>query len=133
MALSRVRFRESDHGITHRQHSWRGTLVYGRSGLPTATGYSVDGVVDTTRELLFNELWLRPDLAARDRSMVTVAALIAAGQTEQMTFHLNRAMDNGLMQEEAGAMLSHLAFYADWPKVFSAMPVARQVFESRAN
>ncbi|NSY41404.1 hypothetical protein GKC28_24735 [Leisingera sp. ANG59] len=50
-----------------------------------------------------------------------------------MTFHLNRAMDNGLMQEEAGAKLSHLAFYAGWPKVFSAMPVARQVFESRAN
>ncbi|WP_425049495.1 carboxymuconolactone decarboxylase family protein [Psychromarinibacter sp. S121] len=91
------------------------------------------GVVDTTRELLFNDLWLRPDLAPRDRSMVTVAALIAAGQPEQMTFHLNRAMDNGLTQEEAGAMLSHLAFYAGWPRVFSALPVARQVFESRAN
>ncbi|MBE3639489.1 carboxymuconolactone decarboxylase family protein [Mangrovicoccus algicola] len=91
------------------------------------------GVVETTRELLFNDLWLRPDLAPRDRSMVTVAALIAAGQPEQMTFHLNRAMDNGLTQEEAGAMLSHLAFYAGWPRVFSAMPVARQVFESRAN
>lgn len=90
------------------------------------------GVVDTTRELLFNDLWLRPALAPRDRSMVTVAALIAAGQPEQMSFHLNRAMDNGLTQQEAGAMLSHLAFYAGWPKVFSAMPVARQVFESRA-
>ena len=67
------------------------------------------------------------------RSLVTVAALITAGQPEQMTFHLNRAMDNGLTQEEAGAMLSHLAFYAGWPKVFSAMPVARQVFESRAD
>ena len=90
------------------------------------------GVVDTTRELLFLDLWLRPDLAPRDRSMVTVAALIAAGQPEQMTFHLNRAMDNGLTQEEAGAMLSHLAFYSGWPKVFSALPVAKQVFESRA-
>lgn len=90
------------------------------------------GVVDTTRDLLFNDLWLRPGLAPRDRSMVTVAALIAAGQPEQMSFHLNRAMDNGLTKEEAGAMLSHLAFYAGWPKVFSAMPVARQVFETRA-
>ncbi|MHC9236769.1 carboxymuconolactone decarboxylase family protein [Pseudooceanicola sp. 502str34] len=89
------------------------------------------GVVATTRDILFNDLWLRPDLAPRDRSLVTVAALIAAGQPEQMTFHLNRAMDNGLTQEEAGAMLSHLAFYAGWPKVFSAMPVAKQVFESR--
>lgn len=91
------------------------------------------GVVDTTRELLFNDLWLRPALEPRDRSMVTVAALIAAGQPEQMTFHLGRAMDNGLTQEEAGAMLSHLAFYAGWPKVFSALPVAKQVFEARAN
>ncbi|WP_245826421.1 MULTISPECIES: carboxymuconolactone decarboxylase family protein [Rhodobacter] len=90
------------------------------------------GVVDTTRDILFRDLWLRPALAPRDRSMVTVAALIAAGQPEQMTFHLNRAMDNGLTQEEAGAMLSHLAFYAGWPKVFSALPVAKSVFESRA-
>lgn len=90
------------------------------------------GVVDNTRELLFLDLWLRPALEPRDRSLVTVAALIAAGQPEQMTFHLNRAMDNGLTQEEAGAMLSHLAFYAGWPKVFSAMPVAKQVFESRS-
>ncbi|MCA1335434.1 carboxymuconolactone decarboxylase family protein [Pseudooceanicola marinus] len=90
------------------------------------------GVVDTTEELLFLDMWLRPALEPRDRSMVTVAALIAAGQPEQMTFHLNRAMDNGLTQEEAGAMLSHLAFYAGWPKVFSAMPVAKEVFASRA-
>ena len=91
------------------------------------------GVVDNTEQLLFLSLWLRPDLAPRDRSLVTVAALIAAGQPEQMTFHLNRAMDNGLTQTEAGAMLSHLAFYAGWPKVFSAMPVAKKVFESRTD
>jgi len=90
------------------------------------------GVVDNTEQLLFLDLWLRPDLAPRDRSLVTVAALIAAGQPEQMTFHLNRAMDNGLSQAEAGAMLSHLAFYAGWPRVFSALPVAKDVFESRA-
>lgn len=90
------------------------------------------GIVDTTRELLFLDLWLRPALAPRDRSLITVAALIAAGQPEQMTFHLNKAMDNGLSQEEAGAMLSHLAFYAGWPRVFSALPVAKDVFEKRA-
>lgn len=90
------------------------------------------GVVDNTRELLFLDLWLRPGLAPRDRSLVTVSALIAAGQPEQMTFHLGRAMDNGLTQEEADAMLSHLAFYTGWPRVFSALPVAKQVFESRA-
>ncbi|KRS11805.1 4-carboxymuconolactone decarboxylase [Roseovarius atlanticus] len=91
------------------------------------------GVVDDTEQLLFLDLWRRPALEPRDRSLVTVAALIAAGQPEQMTFHLNRAMDNGLTQEEAGEMLSHLAFYAGWPKVFSAMPVAKDVFENRAD
>lgn len=91
------------------------------------------GVVDNTEELLFLDLWLRPALEPRDRSLVTVAALIAAGQPEQMTFHLNRAMDNGLTQDEAGEMLAHLAFYTGWPRVFSAMPVAAQVFESRTN
>ncbi|WP_135502246.1 carboxymuconolactone decarboxylase family protein [Roseovarius aestuariivivens] len=90
------------------------------------------GVVDDTEQLLFLDLWRRPALAPRDRSLATVAALIAAGQAEQMTFHLNRAMDNGLTQDEAGAMLSHLAYYAGWPKVFSAMPVAKDVFEKRA-
>ncbi|WP_114011005.1 carboxymuconolactone decarboxylase family protein [Cohaesibacter intestini] len=91
------------------------------------------GVVRDTEQLLFLDLWLRPDLAPRDRSLITVAALIAAGQPEQMTFHLNRAMDNGLTKGEAGAVLSHLAFYAGWPKVFSAMPVAKKVFEARTD
>lgn len=91
------------------------------------------GVVDHTEQLLFLDIWLRPDLAPRDRSLITVAALIAAGQPEQMTFHLNRAMDNGLSKVEAGGMLAHLAFYAGWPRVFSALPVASDVFASRAN
>lgn len=104
----------------------RQTMVSGTYGNVSA------GVVDNTRNLLFLDLWRRPGLAPRDRSLVTVAALIAAGQPEQMTFHLNRAMDNGLTQAEAGAVLSHLAFYVGWPKVFSAMPVAKKVFEDRA-
>lgn len=89
------------------------------------------GVVDNTEQLLFLDLWLRPALAPRDRSLVTVAALIAAGHVEQISFHLNRAMDNGLSKEEASAMLAHLAFYAGWPNVFSAMPVAKEVFDRR--
>ena len=89
------------------------------------------GVVDNTEELLFLDLWLRPALAPRDRSLVTVAALIASGHVEQITFHLNRAMDNGLSKDEASAMPSHLAFYSGWPNVFSAMPVAKKVFEER--
>ncbi|SFH82145.1 carboxymuconolactone decarboxylase family protein [Modicisalibacter xianhensis] len=89
------------------------------------------GVVEYTTDALFLDLWLRPGLAARDRSLVTVSALVAAGQPEQVTFHLNRAMDNGLSKTEASETLTQLAFYTGWPKVFSAMPVFKSVFESR--
>lgn len=90
------------------------------------------GLVQNTTELLFGDLWRRPGLAPRDRSLVTVAALVATGQVAQATFHLNRALDNGLTQAEAGEVLTQLAFYTGWPRVFSALPVFRQVFEQRA-
>ena len=89
------------------------------------------GIVQYTAEVLFHDLWLRPDLAPRDRSLVTVSALIAAGQVEQIPYHLNRAMDNGLTKVQAGEVITHLAFYAGWPNAFSALPVAKEVFEKR--
>ena len=94
-------------------------------------GTVAPGVVQYTTDVLFRDLWLRPALAPRDRSLVTVSALIAAGQVAQITYHLNRAMDNGLTQGEASEMLTQLAFYAGWPNVFSALPVAKDVFEKR--
>jgi 4-carboxymuconolactone decarboxylase len=81
--------------------------------------------------VVFNDLWLRPDLAPRDRSLVTVSALVANGQVAQIPFHLNKAMDNGLTQQQAGEALTQLAFYAGWPNVFSALPIFKQVFASR--
>jgi 4-carboxymuconolactone decarboxylase len=89
------------------------------------------GVVCYTSEVLFRDLWLRPGLAPRDRSLVTVSALIATGQFAQVTYHLNRAMDNGLTKAQTSEMLTQLAFYAGWPNVFSAIPVAKAVIESR--
>jgi 4-carboxymuconolactone decarboxylase len=94
-------------------------------------GAVAPGVVQYTTDHLFRDLWLRPDLAPRDRSLVTVAALVASGQPEQVTYHLNRAMDNGLTKPQASEMLTQLAFYAGWPRVFSAMPVVKEVFEKR--
>ncbi len=94
-------------------------------------GAAFPGVVEYTTDALFRDLWLRPDLAPRDRSLVTVSALIANGQTAQLTPHLNRAMDNGLTQTEAAEAITHLAFYVGWPNVFSAMPVAKDVFAKR--
>jgi 4-carboxymuconolactone decarboxylase len=89
------------------------------------------GLVQNTTELLFRDLWLRPALAPRDRSLVTVSALIASGQVAQITYHLNRAMENGLTQSEASEIVTHIAFYAGWPNAFSALPVVKEVFEKR--
>lgn len=89
------------------------------------------GVVQYTTDLLFRDLWLRPALAPRDRSLVTVSALIAGGHVAQIPYHLNRAMDSGLTQAQASEALTHLAFYAGWPNVFSALPVVKDIFEKR--
>jgi 4-carboxymuconolactone decarboxylase len=94
-------------------------------------GKVAPGVVQYTTDVLFGDLWLRPDLAPRDRSLVTVSALIASGQVAQIPYHLNRAMDHGLTQGQTAEALTHLAFYAGWPNVFSALPVAKDVFEKR--
>jgi 4-carboxymuconolactone decarboxylase len=91
------------------------------------------GLVQNTTDLLLRELWLRPALAPRDRSLVTVSALIAAGQVAQITYHLNRAMNSGLTQEQASEVLTHIAFYSGWPCAFSALPVVKAVFEKRQN
>jgi 4-carboxymuconolactone decarboxylase len=101
------------------------------TSVETQFGAFFPGVVQYTTDVLFRDLWLRPDLAPRDRSLVTVTALIANGQTAQLTPHLNRAMDNGLTQKEASEAITQLAFYVGWPNVFSAMPVAKDVFEKR--
>lgn len=91
------------------------------------------GLAEYTGSLLFHQLWLRPELAPRDRSLVTVSALIAAGQVAQVPFHLNKAMDNGLTKAQASEVLTHLAFYVGWPNVMSAVPVVKAVFEGRAH
>lgn len=96
-------------------------------------GQVAPGVVQYTTDLLFRGLWLRPALAPRDRSLVTVSALVASGQAAQVTYHLNRAMDNGLTRAQASEVLAHLAFYAGWPNVFTALPVVKAVFEKRPN
>lgn len=94
-------------------------------------GAVTPGLVQNTTDLLFRDLWLRPALAPRDRSLVTVSALIASGQVAQIAYHLGRAMDNGLTSSEAGEIVTHVAFYAGWPNAFSAAPVVKDVLEKR--
>src|SRR6266567_3990554 len=85
-----------------------------------------------TQGRLFGEVWKRPGLSPRDRSIVTVAALIARNQTIEMPYYVNLALDNGLTQAQASEVITHLAFYVGWPNAFSALPVAKDIFEKRA-
>jgi 4-carboxymuconolactone decarboxylase len=91
-------------------------------------GSAFPSLVQHTTDAPFRDVWLRPDLAPRDRSLVTVSASIANEQTAQLTAHLNRVMDNGLTQTEASEAITQLVFYVGWPNIFSAMPVAKDVF-----
>jgi len=90
------------------------------------------GVTQYTTEVLFRDLWLRPGLAPRDRSLVTISSLVASGQVAQLAGHVPIGMNNGLTQEQIAEAVTHLAFYVGWPNVFSAMPVAKDAFEKRA-
>lgn len=85
-------------------------------------------LAELTDEVLFGDVWARPELSTRDRSLVTVAALIANGNTEQLSGHLSRARENGLTESELAEVIIHLAFYAGWPRAMSAVKVAREVF-----
>nr|WP_247895124.1 carboxymuconolactone decarboxylase family protein [Azospirillum brasilense] len=94
-------------------------------------GAASPGLEQYTTDPLFKDVWLRPDLSPRDRSLVTISALMANGQVAQLAGHLNRALNNGLTQEQAGEVITQVAFYAGWPNAFSAGPVAAEVFRSR--
>jgi 4-carboxymuconolactone decarboxylase len=85
-------------------------------------------LVSLTDDVLFGDVWERAELSKRDRSLITVAALVAGGNTEQLTGHLARARDNGLSETELKEAIIHLAFYAGWPRAMSAITVAKQVF-----
>ena len=86
-------------------------------------------LVELTDDVLFADVWERTELSKRDRSLITVAALIAGGNTEQLTGHLNRAKENGLSETELAEVIIHLAFYAGWPRAMSAIRVAKDVFK----
>jgi 4-carboxymuconolactone decarboxylase len=86
-------------------------------------------LVQLTDDILFEDVWAREELSPRDRSLITVAALVAGGNTEQLSFHLNKARENGLSETELVEVITHLAFYAGWPRAMSAIMVAKQVLE----
>ena len=88
-------------------------------------------LVQLTDDVLFGDVWERPELSKRDRSLVTVSALIALGRSQQLPFHLNKALDNGVTQVELLEVITHLAFYSGWPTAMSAALAAKEVFAGR--
>lgn len=88
-------------------------------------------LAELTDNVLFGDVWARPGLSQRDRSLVTVAALIAMNRPDQLRSHLQRARDNGLTEQELVEAITHLAFYAGWPNAITASTVAREVFQKK--
>ena len=98
------------------------------SGAQKAFGDFAPALVEFTDDVLFGQVWPRTELSPKERSLITVAALTTGGNTEQLTFHLDLAKQNGATEAELIEAITHLAFYAGWPKAMSAMAVAKQVF-----
>ena len=94
-----------------------------------AFGDIAPALAEYTDEVLFGDVWKRPGLSPRDRSLITVAALVAGYRTNEPPFHLKKALDNGVSKEELIELITHLAFYSGWPTANSALPIARRVFE----
>lgn len=86
-------------------------------------------LVELTDNVLFGDVWERPQLSKRDRSLVTVSALIAMNRPDQLRSHLARARENGLTEEELVETITHLAFYAGWPNAVTAVSMAREAFK----
>ena len=85
-------------------------------------------LTEITDEVLFDDVWRRPGLSPRDRSLITVAALVALYRTNELPFHLGKALENGVTRDEIVETITHLAFYAGWPTASTAITIARDVF-----
>jgi 4-carboxymuconolactone decarboxylase len=86
-------------------------------------------LIELTESVVYGDIWERPGLSKRDRSLITVAALVAMYRGDQLTGHLERALANGVTREEIGELITHLAFYAGWPTAMTAGRIAKKVFD----
>ena len=89
-------------------------------------------LIDATEKMLFGDIWERPGLSKRDRSLVTVTTLVVTYRPEQLRGHLRRALVNGVTKEELIELITHAAFYAGWPAAMSAANIAQEVFNEPA-
>lgn len=90
-------------------------------------------LMQLTDDVLFGDIWERPELSKRDRSLITCTALVALGKTDQMTTHFPRAIANGVTREELVEMITHMAFYAGWPSAVTAALHARRILDEPAS
>jgi 4-carboxymuconolactone decarboxylase len=88
----------------------------------------VPKMIDLTEKVLFGDVWERPGLSKRDRSLIVCATLIATYRPEQLRGHLQRALDNGVTKDEISEMITHLAFYSGWPGSMTAANIAKEIF-----
>ncbi|HLY01878.1 MAG TPA: carboxymuconolactone decarboxylase family protein [Candidatus Cybelea sp.] len=95
----------------------------------TAFGHIAPALAEYTDEVLFGDVWERPGLSPRDRSLITVACLTALYRTNELPFHIKRALQNGLTRDELVEAITHLAFYSGWPTAITAVNIAQHVFE----
>jgi 4-carboxymuconolactone decarboxylase len=98
------------------------------TGGKKAFGDIAPALGELTDKVLFGEVWERPDLSKRDRSLITVAALVAGYRINELPFHLRRALENGVTKSELIELITHLAFYSGWPAASTAVTIARKVF-----
>ena len=98
------------------------------SGAERMLGNFAPKLVELTDHVLFADVWERKELSKRDRSLITVAALVALNRPDQLRFHLGRAVENGVLEQELVEAITHLAFYAGWPSAMSAMTIAKEIF-----
>ena len=89
-------------------------------------------LIDLTEKVVFGDVWERPILSKRDRSLITVAALMSTYRPEQLRVHLERALTNGVTKEEIGELITHLAFYSGWPTAMTAASLAKDVFDAQS-
>ena len=96
-------------------------------------GHIAPKLVELTDNVVFGDIWERPGLSKRDRSVITVSALVAMNRTEQLPFHLRRALQNGVTKDELVELITHLAFYSGWPTAMSAIRLAKEAFQENTD
>ena len=95
----------------------------------TSFGDIAPHLAEITDKVLFGDVWANPALSPRDRSLVTITTLIAMYRTNEMPFHLKKALENGVTRDEIVEAITHVAFYAGWPSAMTALPIAKAVFK----